>query len=702
MTIRLLRSCTPLGPYLTPPPDPGAAIVGSYSGNLGNLLFDQLLADELVADSVGHVVDERAVGCTVIVSVANYLSSLTARPTTMLEQLASVAPAARVIVAGLGLQATSLRDVFDHDRIEALRRIGDTGAVGVRGYDTAAVLEAADVTRGIEVIGCPSLYRLVERRVDGPRVTRPTQIFVAATPSGGFRDVVSHLLEFGRRHDATYVVQTEAHFLAGSKEQMWSTAEYLASGAPGLDPAALAQWLGDGAKAYWTLPEWTSAMGPGALYVGTRFHSAVAALLGGGRALLIPTDRRTRELATYHSLPVIAPDDFNLGLEPDELWALADPTVTLGRAQAVTRRQYEFFRSHGIPLRSPAPDEGEGDDRRANDWDSVARVLGAGEPRAGAGLEGRVDGLRSDVELWAWNRHPFLVPSIRSGDVAATVRSLRDIANGLERSLDQRAPVATEIGSGIVDGSSRVGVSRGARWQMKSTGPRFRSLVIVTYGRSGSTLMQGMLNSSPDTLIRGENNFFLLPLYQAYQRLEWAHRGDVADSARIDGALSAWFGADELSPSAMLDDLRALVERQLIGNAAPRPSVLGFKEIRWHDVPPADWPAMVEWIEQMFPDVGFVLHRRDLGEVRRSGWWATGSDETFENQVGLITRMQDELAELRPDTTIVTDHADLAGRSEQALLAIAAWLGYSDPEPLVQTWRRTLELPHSTPSEPSP
>ena len=227
---------------------------------------------------------------------------------------------------------------------------------------------------------------------------------------------------------------------------------------------------------------------------------------------------------------------------------------------------------------------------------------------------------------------------------------------------------------------------------------RFRSLVIVTYGRSGSTLMQGMLNSSPDTLIRGENNFFLLPLFRAYQCLDWAHRADVADSARIDGAQSAWFGVDELSPAAMLGDLRALVERQLIGHAESRPSVLGFKEIRWHDVEPGEWPAMVEWMEQIFPDVGFVLHRRDLDEVRRSGWWAAGSDESFDARVGLIMRMQDELAQLRPDNTIMTDHADLAARNHDALVAIASWLGYSEPEPVVHTWLRTLELPHSTPT----
>ncbi len=36
-----------------------------------------------------------------------------------------------------------------------------------------------------------------------------------------------------------------------------------------------------------------------------------------------------------------------------------------------------------------------------------------------------------------------------------------------------------------------------------------RSVIVITYGRTGSTLLVGLLNSAEKTLIRGENgNFF--------------------------------------------------------------------------------------------------------------------------------------------------------------------------------------------------
>ena len=49
---------------------------------------------------------------------------------------------------------------------------------------------------------------------------------------------------------------------------------------------------------------------------------------------------------------------------------------------------------------------------------------------------------------------------------------------------------------------------------------KFDSVLIVTYGRSGSTLLQGILNSIEGCLIRGENDNFCFALYQAHQSIK--------------------------------------------------------------------------------------------------------------------------------------------------------------------------------------
>ena len=58
----------------------------------------------------------------------------------------------------------------------------------------------------------------------------------------------------------------------------------------------------------------------------------------------------------------------------------------------------------------------------------------------------------------------------------------------------------------------------------------FRSILIVTYGRSGSTLVQGMLNTVDGLLIRGENmNIFseFFKIYQTLTKLKLHHPATV-------------------------------------------------------------------------------------------------------------------------------------------------------------------------------
>ena len=47
----------------------------------------------------------------------------------------------------------------------------------------------------------------------------------------------------------------------------------------------------------------------------------------------------------------------------------------------------------------------------------------------------------------------------------------------------------------------------------------FDAVFVITYGRSGSTLMQGILNSIDGFHIKGENNGFVFKLFESYQLL---------------------------------------------------------------------------------------------------------------------------------------------------------------------------------------
>jgi len=141
-------------------------------------------------------------------------------------------------------------------------------------------------------------------------------------------------------------------------------------------------------------------------------------------------------------------------------------------------------------------------------------------------------------------------------------------------------------------------------------------LFVVTYGRSGSTLLMGLLNSIPGYLIRGENWDALHHLYHFHRTLLEGSR--KWDPARLRQRTHPFFGAGDFPARRSLEDIRALVLDTVL---RPRDDtqVTGFKEIRWyHD----DVEEYAAWLCQVFPGARFVVNTRNHEEVVRSGWWA--------------------------------------------------------------------------------
>ena len=91
----------------------------------------------------------------------------------------------------------------------------------------------------------------------------------------------------------------------------------------------------------------------------------------------------------------------------------------------------------------------------------------------------------------------------------------------------------------------------------------FSSVLIVTYGRSGSTLLQGLLNSIDGCVVRGEKYNFCHGLFAAYKSLQRTHNefGKV-ESSRF--STHPWYGASLLDENQFLRDARSLVLNQLV------------------------------------------------------------------------------------------------------------------------------------------
>lgn len=147
-------------------------------------------------------------------------------------------------------------------------------------------------------------------------------------------------------------------------------------------------------------------------------------------------------------------------------------------------------------------------------------------------------------------------------------------------------------------------------------------MFIVTYGRSGSTLLQRVLQTIPNSCIRGENNGALFPLFIAWRKLSTA-KNKYGKNRTFPK--QPWWGIDRVK-----DDVFGRRLAQVFIDTVIRPPagtrLLGFKEIRYHEAG-NDLPEFLEFLKCNFPEPNFIFLTRNLDDVTKSGWWAK-LDET--------------------------------------------------------------------------
>ena len=193
----------------------------------------------------------------------------------------------------------------------------------------------------------------------------------------------------------------------------------------------------------------------------------------------------------------------------------------------------------------------------------------------------------------------------------------------------------------------------------------FSSVLIVTYGRSGSTLLQGLLNSIDNCLIRGENNNFCYGLFNAYEALLKAKEDDFKKGQNSLKVKSPWFGAAFFDENRFIKDARKLVFNQLNPDKL-KLSCIGFKEIRYanKEIDSIRLHEYLNFLEKLFPNPAFIFLTRDHDQVLNSGWWKTMNKEKnkavlekFEKNIALYC--------INKSNVFTIDYADMVNRSEK-------------------------------------
>ncbi|WP_413161121.1 sulfotransferase [Capilliphycus salinus ALCB114379] len=196
----------------------------------------------------------------------------------------------------------------------------------------------------------------------------------------------------------------------------------------------------------------------------------------------------------------------------------------------------------------------------------------------------------------------------------------------------------------------------------------FESILIITYGRSGSTLLQGMLNEIEGVIIRGENSNFIAGLYEAYRNLEIATSPEYAQKS--NAPTHPWYGAGLLDLDVFLTHCQNMVRELLLADRQGDDSIIcyGFKEIRYLDFyfkSEYSLAGYLDFLAKIFPNVGFIFNVRNLDDVLKSGWWATTNPaDTSEKILGLEQAFK-LYVQNNPNNTFLISHEDIVQKSDK-------------------------------------
>jgi Sulfotransferase family len=223
-----------------------------------------------------------------------------------------------------------------------------------------------------------------------------------------------------------------------------------------------------------------------------------------------------------------------------------------------------------------------------------------------------------------------------------------------------------------------------------------RFVFVVSGGRSGSTLVQGLLNALPGTLVRGENSFYILPIFRAYRGTQTFQRKYGRSAAE---ATSAFYGLHEIDLGDFVRSTRRLALRQLFATVDPRTvKVLGFKEVRWEHIRPNETEAFFDFFEKVFPNALYVLNERDPQKAVRSGQWLRTDEKTALKALARVHEVQRYLRESRRERTYDTRFEVITGDDDavrdQALTGLAEFVVGSCDDELLARLHAVLKVGH--------
>ncbi|MCD4523842.1 sulfotransferase [Nocardioides sp. cx-173] len=215
--------------------------------------------------------------------------------------------------------------------------------------------------------------------------------------------------------------------------------------------------------------------------------------------------------------------------------------------------------------------------------------------------------------------------------------------------------------------------------------PDLGYLFVVTYGRSGSTLLTGVLNSIPGFVVRGENRGAVYHLFEFHRTM--LRESKRASRKTLRQRTHSFFGIGDFPPQQSLAGLRRLLLDTVL-RPTPETRVTGFKEIRWAQ---PDLAEYVAWLREVFPGARFVVNTRDHADVAKSKWWGEHDPDDVAHRLAEIERRILEVADGLGEAAYRVHYDDYVA-DPTVLRGLFDWLGEPWDEEAV---RETLAVRHS-------
>jgi hypothetical protein len=224
---------------------------------------------------------------------------------------------------------------------------------------------------------------------------------------------------------------------------------------------------------------------------------------------------------------------------------------------------------------------------------------------------------------------------------------------------------------------------------------RYRYVFVVAYGRSGSTLVQGLLNTLPRTVVAGENNLYVLPIYRALASVREFR--NEHNRHGIKDPRSAFYRLGRNGRGPFVQAMNRIVVAGILGNDKKPYDVVGFKEVRWFRIEPEETEGFFAAMDEAFPKVRYVLNTRDPEQVVQSGFWSRVDKDEALATIERTALIQEYLRQSRPDRTLDVPYEDLIDpdRAEDLLRRMAEFVtGRRPSDDLVAKLQKQLSVGH--------